>query len=102
VLTIHTGVGRTTPGIEAFRGASLQKQVWYTRALDIPTVDDSVEALPRTIAFQKLTNRLLADKAANIAPYVGTAAVAHDMLSITEALGQSSLFNFRRLSIKLM
>jgi hypothetical protein len=59
--------------------------------LDAPTVSDSVEALPRIIALQSLTNRLLADRAASIAPYVGTAAVAHDMLSIVEALGQGSL-----------
>ena len=54
-------------------------------------MNDSVEALPRTIAMQSLDSRLLADKAASIAPYVGTVAVAHDMLSIVEALGQGSL-----------
>lgn len=53
-------------------------------------IDDSAEALPRAVAIQSLNNRLLADKAADIAPYVGTAAVAHDMLSIVEALGQGS------------
>ena len=61
------------------------------RGLDAPTVDSSVEALSRVIALQSLNNKLLADKAANIAPYVGTAAVARDMLSIVEALGQGSL-----------
>jgi hypothetical protein len=53
-------------------------------------VDDSMEALPRIVAIRKLTNTLLADRAAHIAPYVGTAAVARDMLTILEALGQGS------------
>lgn len=91
MLIIDTGVGRTTPGINALRGAFTQRQVWSIRNLDAPTVNDSVEALPRTIAILHLTNRLLADKAADIAPYVGSAAVARDMLSIVEALGQGSL-----------
>ena len=82
--------------MDAFRGAELQRQVWGIRSLDIPTVDDSVEALPRAVAIQSLNNRLLADKAADIAPYVGTAAVAHDMLSIVEALGQGSFTRISR------
>ena len=90
-LIVHPGISRTTPGIDSFRGADLQRQVWAIRNLDAPTANDSVEALPRTIALQTLTNKLLADKAADIAPYVGTAAVARDMLSIVEALGQGSL-----------
>jgi len=90
-LIFHTGVGRTTPGIDAFRGEHLQRQVWGIRNLDTPTPGDSVEALSRIIAIEKLNNRLIADKEASIAPYVGTAAVAHDMLSIVEALGQGSL-----------
>jgi hypothetical protein len=90
LLILHTGVGRTTPGIDAFRGEYLQRQVWGIRYADLPTVGDSVEALPRIIAYEKLTSRL-ADKVASIAPYVGSAAVAHDMLTIVEALGQSSL-----------
>jgi hypothetical protein len=88
-LILHTGVGRTTPGIDAFRGEYLQRQVWGIRNADLPTVGDSVEALPRFIAYKKLNNRLFADKEAGIAPYVGSAAVAHDMLTIVEALGQS-------------
>lgn len=91
VLILPTGVGRTTPGIDEFRGAYLQKQVWNIRNLDAPTVGGSAEALPRIIALQSLSNRLLADKAASIAPYVGAAAVARDMLSIVESLGQGSL-----------
>ena len=59
--------------------------------LDIPALDDPIAALPRTIAIRRLINTLLADKAANMASYVGTAAVARDMLSILEALGQGSL-----------
>ena len=84
------GVGRTTPGIDAFRGANLQRQVWSIRELDIPALDDSVEAIPRAIAIRRLINRLLADRVASIAPYVGTAATARDMLSILQALGQGS------------
>jgi len=90
-LIPHTGVGRTTPGIDAFRGERLQRQVWGIRNLDTPTPSDSVGALPRIIAIEKLNNKLIADKEASIAPYVGTAAAAHDMLSIIEALGQGSL-----------
>jgi hypothetical protein len=90
-LILHTGVGRTTPGIDAFRGEYLQRQVWGIRNVDAPTVKDSVEALPRIIAIEKLTSKLIADKEASIAPYVGTAAVAHDMLNIIETLGQGSL-----------
>ena len=91
VLILHTGISRTTPGINAFRGENLQRQVWGIRDLDAPTVSSSIEALPRIIATNKLNNRLLADKAASIAPFVGTAAVARDMLSIVEALGQGLL-----------
>ena len=91
MLILSQGIGRTTPGVDPFRGADLQRQVWGIRGLDTPTVDSSVEALSRVVAIRNLHSKLLADKAANIAPYVGTAAVAHDMLSIVEALGQGSL-----------
>ena len=91
MLILHAGIARTTPGIDAFRGENLQKQVWGIRNLDAPAMSSSAEALPRIVAVEKLNNRLIVDKAASIAPYVGTAAVAHDMLSIVEALGQSSL-----------
>ena len=91
LLMAHAGVSRTTPGIDAFRGANLQRQVWGIRDLGAPTLNDSAEALPWTIATQRLYNTLLADKAADVAPYVGTAATARDMLSIIDALGQGSL-----------
>ena len=96
VLIVCSGVGRTTPGIDAFSGAELQRQVWGIRSLDIPTVNDSAEALPRAVAIQSLYSKLLADTAANIAPYVGTAAVACDMLGIVDALGQGSLVRISR------
>jgi len=70
--------------------------------MDVPTVDDSDEALPRTLAINKLINRLIADTAAIIAPYVGTSAVARDMLSIIEALGQGSLVQVGHLCIALI
>ncbi len=92
---MHTGVSRTTPGIDAFRGENTLRQVWGIRVIDAPSVSDSVDALPRIIAFGKLNNKLIADKEANIAPYVGTAAVARDMLSIVEALGQGSWVQIR-------
>jgi len=91
VLILHSGVSRTTPGIDAFRGASLQRQVGALVSFDAPTVNDSVEALPRAVALQRLTGKLFADRTASIAPYVGTAATARDMLSILDALGQGSL-----------
>ena len=74
-----------------FRGADLQRQVWNIRGLDTPKVGSSVETLSRVVALQGFNNKLLANKVANIAPYVGTAAVSRDMLSIVEALGQGSL-----------
>jgi len=92
LLMLHEGVGRTTPGVDAFRGANLQRQVWGIRDLAAPALNDSADALPRTIATQRLYNTLIADKAADVAPYVGTAATARDMLSIIDALGQGSLF----------
>ena len=90
-LFLHTGVSRTTPGIDVLRGENAQRDLWGIRAIDAPSVSDSVDALPRIIALETLTGKLFADKAASTAPYVGTAAVAHDMLSIVEALGQGSL-----------
>ena len=93
---MHIGVSRTTPGIDSFRGENTLRQVWGIRNLDAPVVSDSVGALPRIIAAQQLGNRLIADKEASIAPYVGTAAVARDMLSIVEVLGQGSLVQNRR------
>ena len=92
---LHTGVSRTTPGIDSFRGENTLGQVWGIRNLDAPVVSDSVGALPRIVAAQKLGNKLIADKEDNIAPYVGTAAVARDMLNIVEALGQGSLVQIR-------
>ena len=94
-LLLHIGVSRTTPGIDAFRGENAQRDLWAIRAVDAPSVSDSVDALSRIIAFQNLGNKLLADKEASTAPYVGTAAVARDMLSIVEALGQGSLVQIR-------
>jgi hypothetical protein len=95
VLILYPGVSRTTPGIDAFGDDFLQKQVWLLRYFDAPVVSNSVEALARTVALQRLTNRLVADKAANVAPYGGTAAVARDMLSIVEALGQGPFVRSR-------
>ena len=94
-LLLPTGVSRTTPGINSFRGENTLRQVWGIRDIDAPVVSDSVGALPRIIATQKLGNKLIADKEAKIAPYVGTAAVARDMLTIVEALGQGSLVQIR-------
>ena len=94
-LLLHIGVSRTTPGINSFRGENTLRQVWGTRDRDVPVVSDSVGALPRIIATQKLGYKLIADKEAKIAPYVGTAAVARDMLTIVEALGQGSLVQIR-------
>jgi len=58
---------------------------------DAPTVNDPVEALPRAVALQRLTGKLFAERTSSIAPYVGTATTARDMLSIMDALGQGSL-----------
>jgi|SRR5258706_1565520 len=91
----HTGVSRTTPGIDVFRGENAQRDLWEIRAIDAPSVSDSVDALPRIIAFENLSGKLFADKEASVAPYVGTAAVAHDMLSIVGALGQGSSVQIR-------
>ena len=93
---MHIGVSRTTPGIDSFRGENTLRQVWGIRNLDAPVVSDSAEALPRIISTQNLSYKLIADKEANIAPYIGTAAVARDMLSIVEALGQGSLVQIRQ------
>ena len=92
---LHTGVSRTTPGIDSFRGENTLRQVWGIRNIDAPVVSDSVGALPRMIATQNLGNKLIADKEANIAPYVGAAAVARDMLRIVEALDQGSFIKIR-------
>ena len=78
-----------------FRGENALRDAWGIRAIDTPSMSDSVGALPRIIAMENLSNKLFADKEANIAPYVGAAAVAHDMLSIVEALGQGSLVQIR-------
>ena len=94
-LFLHTGVSRTTPGIDSFGGESTLRQVWGIRYLDAPLVSDSVGGLPRIVAFQSLGNKLIADTEASIAPYVGAAAVARDMLSIVEALGQGPLVHVR-------
>ncbi len=94
-LFLHTGVSRTTPGIDVFRGENAQRDLWGIRTIDAPSVSDSVDALPRILAFQNLSNKLFADKEAGVAPYVGTAAVARDMLNIVEALGQGSLVQIR-------
>ena len=88
-------MSRTTPGIDVFRGENVQRDLWGIRAIDAPSPGDSVDALPRIIAMENLSSKLLADKAAGIAPYVGTASVARDMLSIVEALGQGSLIQIR-------
>ena len=92
---LHTGVSRTTPGINSFRGENTLRQAWGIRNFDAPVVSDSVGALPRLVAIENLSNKLIADREAKIAPYVGTAAVARDMLTIVEALGQGSLFQIR-------
>ena len=78
-----------------FRGENALRELWVIRAIDAPSMSDSVGALPRIIAIENLINKLFADKEASIAPYVGTAAVARDMLSIVGALGQGLLVQIR-------
>ena len=57
----------------------------------MPLLNQTADALPRTIARAKLYNELIAEKAHYAARHTNTAVVSRDMLSIVEAHGQGKL-----------
>jgi len=57
----------------------------------MPLLNQTADALPRTIARAKFYNELIAEKVHRVARHTNTAVVSRDMLSIVEAHGQGKL-----------
>ena len=85
------GIGYTTPVVNVFGSDNLSRSVWNLKALGMPLLNQTADALPRAIAHTKLYNELIAEKAHHAARHTNTAVVSRDMLSIVEAHGQGKL-----------
>lgn len=65
--------------------------MWTFKAMDLLFLNQTDNAVPRTIARAKLYNELIAEKYHHAVHHTNTAVVSRDMLSIIEAHGQGKL-----------
>lgn len=65
--------------------------VWNVRAQAEPLANSTLDAISRIRARTLVYNSLAAVRTEHVSPYVGTAAVARDLLSITRAFGYEKL-----------
>lgn len=84
------GVGRTTPQVVVFTDQA-EGAAWSVKTQAEPLENSTLDALSRIRSRSLIYNSLAAARTQHASPYVGTAAVARDMLSITQALGHDKL-----------
>ncbi|GJE96257.1 alpha/beta hydrolase [Phanerochaete sordida] len=84
------GVGRTTPQIVFFEDEA-EGAAWRLRVEGDPLINSSADALTRQYARSQVQNAIANRTTAHASPYVSTALVARDMLSIVKAHGQDKL-----------
>ena len=82
------GVGYTTPAVSAFLSAP---ESFRWSAPEPPLISSSGDVIPRTHAKADLLGILAAERSGEVARFVGTAAVARDMLQIVRAHGRDKL-----------
>ena len=68
-----------------------EKARWYAQLGASPPLNSTADAVARMAAVGAVVGGLAEKRARDILPYVGTALVARDMLSIVHAHGQEKL-----------
>lgn len=81
---------RTTPAFNAFESEA-EALTFSIQRHDDPYLGAAPGALGRTLARSQTLGRLVEARASDVAPYVSTALVARDMLSIVKAHGFDKL-----------
>ncbi|GJJ06111.1 hypothetical protein Clacol_000300 [Clathrus columnatus] len=82
------GVSATTPAVSAFSD-NIERAYWTAGT---PSVSNSTpETFELAFARNKIQSELIMSQMGNVLEHIGTAAVARDMLAITEAFGQEKL-----------
>ncbi|GJE96256.1 alpha/beta hydrolase [Phanerochaete sordida] len=84
------GVGRTTPQVVFFPDEA-EAAAWRIRVEGDPGLNTSADALPRLWARAQVQSAIAGRASSHASPYVGTALVARDMLSIVRAHGTDKL-----------
>jgi pimeloyl-ACP methyl ester carboxylesterase len=85
---VYSGIGFTTPKVQVFSDPA-EKAVWDLRYESIPAMNSTPDALARNAARWAVFGDLAAQRMAEPGQFVGTAAVARDMVRMAEAYGES-------------
>lgn len=86
----HRGVGRTAPQVQYFPDEA-EGAAFRMRLQDDPVVNTSADAFSRLHARWSTLSEIAAVRTNHSSPYVTTALVARDMLSILRAFGREKL-----------
>ena len=89
-LATFSGVGRTVPQVIPYR-TQAEATSWALQLDEDPLPNTTSYAIARRYARAQVTNSIAAVTTKDISPYVSTAQVARDMLSIVEAYGEEKL-----------
>ncbi|GJE90051.1 alpha/beta hydrolase [Phanerochaete sordida] len=84
------GISRTTPPVVVFKD-SAEDAAWRIRVQDTPPPNTTVDAVARLWAGAQVFGSIANQSTAHSSPYVSTALVARDMLSISQAHGFDKL-----------
>ncbi|KAJ3524076.1 hypothetical protein NM688_g8626 [Phlebia brevispora] len=84
------GVGRSTPRIAVFPDPA-EEATWNTNSQQAPLPNMTADAISRIHARALVYNAIAETRLQGAADYVGTAAVARDMLNIVKAHGRTML-----------
>jgi pimeloyl-ACP methyl ester carboxylesterase len=88
--TDHRGVARTTPTLRIFQ-TEAEASTFTIQTNDDPYLGAAPGAVGRTLARYQAFGTIAQARASDVAPYVSTALVARDMLSIIKAHGTDKL-----------
>ena len=84
------GIARTTPQVSVFPDAA-EGAAWDVKESSAPLTNETNDALSRVYARARIYNTLAEVRTSHAAPFVSTATVSRDMLSITNAFGFEKL-----------
>lgn len=87
---VRRGIGRTTPQVQYFPD-NAEGLAFRMRLQDDPVANTSADAISRIHARYTTLSGIAKERTSKTSPYVTTALVARDMLSIVRAFGREKL-----------
>ena len=85
-----SGVARTTPQSRFFKD-NADSVAFYKQVQEDPLYNMTSDAVARMHARFSILNHLAAENTMDVSPYLSTASVTRDMLSIVKAHGRTKL-----------